>query len=109
MNVGTTASVARAVLRDQPLTHRVVTLTGVGVREPKNLLVPIGMSYSDLIECGGGLTDDAARAIGGGPMMGFAIGDLEAPITKGTSGLTILTHDDLRRAEETACIRCGRC
>ncbi|MCK4602902.1 MAG: electron transport complex subunit RsxC, partial [Phycisphaerae bacterium] len=109
LNVGTAAAVAVAVLRGKPLTHRVVTVSGVGVREPKNLLVPIGISYGELIDYCGGLTRDAARVVAGGPMMGFALGDLKTPITKGTSGLTVLTGEDVRRAEETACLRCGRC
>jgi electron transport complex protein RnfC len=108
-NVSTVAAIARAVLRGQPLTHRVVTVTGAGIAQPKNLLVPIGISLGELIDYCGGLTEDAARMVAGGPMMGFAFTNRDAPVTKGTSGLTVLTHDDVRKAEETACIRCGRC
>ncbi len=109
VNVGTAAAVARAVLRGKPLTHRVVTLSGAGIANPKNLLVPVGVSYAELIDYCGGLTADAARVVAGGPMMGFTLGDFSAPVTKGTSGLTVLTHDDVRRAAETPCVRCGRC
>lgn len=109
MNVGTAAAVARAVLRGKPLTHRVVTVTGPGIREPKNLLVPVGAPYRALVEHCGGLTDDVTRLIAGGPMMGFALGDLDAPVTKGTSGLLALTSREIAKAPETACIRCGRC
>lgn len=108
-NVGTAAAIARAVLRGKPLTHRVVSITGNGIRSPKNLLVPIGISYRELIDYCGGLTEDAARIISGGPMMGFAFGNLDAPVTKGTSAMTVLTAQDVRKAQETACIRCGRC
>jgi len=109
VNVGTAAAISRAVLRGKPLTHRVVTVTGPGVANPKNLLVPVGIAYGELIARCGGLTADAARVVAGGPMMGFTLGDLDAPVTKGTSGLTVLTHRDIRRAEETPCVRCGRC
>jgi len=109
LNVGTCAALARAVLRGKPLTHRVVTVSGLGVREPKNLLVPIGTSYRHLIEYCGGLTDDADRVVAGGPMMGFTLGNLDVPVTKGTSGVTVLTKEEVRRSAETACIRCGRC
>jgi len=109
LNVGTCAALARAVLRGKPLTHRVVTVSGLGVREPKNLLVPIGTSYQQLIEYCGGLTDDAARVVAGGPMMGFTLSNLEVPVTKGTSGVTVLTEQEVRRSAETACIRCGQC
>jgi electron transport complex protein RnfC len=109
LNVGTCAALARAVLRGKPLTHRIVTVSGLGVREPKNLLVPIGTSYRHLIEYCGGLTDNAARVVAGGPMMGFTLSNLDVPVTKGTSGVTVLTDEEVRRSAETACIRCGRC
>lgn len=108
-NVGTVAAIARAVVRKKPLTHRVMTVTGGGIRTPKNLLVPMGISFGELIEFCGGLTKDAARMVAGGPMMGFAFTNPATPVTKGTSGLTILTEADVAKAEETNCVRCGRC
>ncbi|MFH0725874.1 MAG: electron transport complex subunit RsxC [Pseudomonadota bacterium] len=108
-NVGTAAAVARAVLRGKPLTHRVVCVTGAGIQQPKNLLVPIGIALRELIEYCGGLKPEAARLVAGGPMMGFSFSDLDMPVTKGTSGVTVLTAADVQKAEETACIRCGRC
>ncbi|MFP4105691.1 MAG: electron transport complex subunit RsxC [Phycisphaerae bacterium] len=110
VNVGTCTAVARAVLRGKPLTHRVITISGGGIANPKNLLVPVGTSLQELIDYCGGLEESAARVVAGGPMMGFAVGDLEkTPVTKGTSGLTVLTHQEVKRAEETTCVRCGRC
>jgi len=109
MNVGTAASLARAVVHQKPLTHRIVTVSGMGIRQPKNLLVPIGTSYRELIDYCGGLTDDAVRVVAGGPMMGFTLGNLDVPVTKGTSGITVLSRDEIRRSEETNCVRCGRC
>ncbi len=109
LNVGTAAAVARAVVRGKPLTHRVVTVSGGGINQPKNLLVPIGASYRDLVDYCGGLRPEAARLIAGGPMMGFTIGSLDVPVTKGASGLTVLTEAEVRKAEETTCVRCGRC
>ncbi len=116
LNVGTAAALARAVLRGKPLTHRVVTVSGLGIVEPKNLLVPIGVNYLDLIRYCGGLANDAARVIAGGPMMGFTLSTtsdvsdmIPTPVTKGTSGITVLNHRDVQQAVETPCIRCGRC
>ncbi len=109
LNVGTAAALARAVVRGKPLTHRIVTVSGRGIKEPKNLLAPIGASYRALIDYCGGMTEDAARVVAGGPMMGFTIGSLDVPVTKGTSGLTVLTRDEVRKAGETTCLRCGRC
>lgn len=108
-NVTTIVAVARAVIRHMPLTHRVVCVTGAGVVQPKNILAPFGISYRELIEFCGGLTKDAARILSGGPMMGFAFADLDMPLTKGTGGVTVLTHEDIERQRETSCLRCGRC
>lgn len=109
LNVGTAAAIAAAVLRGRPLTHRVVTVTGGGIRHPGNLLVPLGTSLQEIIDACGGLTEETRRVIAGGPMMGFTVTDLSLPVTKGTSGLTILTRAELDAEEATACIRCGRC
>jgi electron transport complex protein RnfC len=109
LNVGTAAALARAVVRGRPLTHRVVTVSGGGIRRPANVLAPIGASYRQLVEHCGGLRDNAVRIIAGGPMMGFTLGTLDAPVTKGTSGITILSEREVRRAGETPCVRCGRC
>jgi electron transport complex protein RnfC len=109
VNVATAAAIAAAVLRGRPLTHRMMTVTGGGVRNPGNFLVPLGTSLQDVIDACGGLTDDARRVIAGGPMMGFTVTDLSIPVTKGTSGLTIFTRAELDAEEATACIRCGRC
>lgn len=108
-NVGTMVAVAGAVLRGIPLTHRVICVTGRGIAQPKNVLTPIGVSYKALISFCGGMTEDAVRIVSGGPMMGFAFADLDAPVTKGTSGVTIFTADDIQKEAETACVRCGRC
>ena len=109
INVGTAAALARAVLRGKPLTHRIITVSGAGIATPKNILAPVGVTYQELIDFCGGLKADAARVVAGGPMMGFALADLSAVVTKGTSGVTVLTRDDVARSSETQCVRCGRC
>ena len=109
VNVGTAAAIARAVQRGRALTHRVVTVTGPGIVEPKNVLAPVGVPFSALIDFCGGLTPDARRVIAGGPMMGFSMGAFTAPVTKGTSGIVALTDREIRKAAETTCVRCGRC
>ena len=108
-NVATVTTVARGVMRNIPLTHRVISVTGGGIVRPKNLLVPIGMPMGALIDYCGGLRKTAARIIAGGPMMGFAFSNPNTPVTKGTSGITVLTHEEISRVEKTVCIRCGRC
>ena len=109
VNVGTVAAIARATVRGKALTHRVITVTGPGIERPANVLAPVGVTYGELIEHCGGLKPEAVRVLAGGPMMGFSLGELDAPVTKGTSGVTVLTAREVAKAEETTCIRCGRC
>ena len=108
-NVATVTSVARAVMRRIPLTHRVVSVTGGGIVQPKNLLVPIGIAMGELIDFCGGLNKTDARMVAGGPMMGFAFSNPETPVTKGAGGLTVMAADEVRAGEESACVRCGKC
>ena len=84
-------------------------LISTGIRNPKNLIVPVGTPLSEVIAFCGGLTEDAAKVIVGGPMMGVAQHDLSAPVMKATSGIVVLTRDEVRKQEETACLRCGKC
>lgn len=113
LNVATTAAIAEAVIHNSPLTHRVVTVTGEGITRHGNFYTPIGTSVGELIEFCGGLKDDAAKVILGGPMMGIAIGDLTTPVTKTTGAVTVLTKEQIGNAKftgrQTPCIRCGRC
>lgn len=113
LNTSTVSAIAEAVVSEQPLTHRVVTVTGRGVPRPGNFYVPIGMSVQELIENCGGLADDAVKVIVGGPMTGISIGDLSMPVTKTTNAVTVLTEREVGRAKMTGqqspCIRCGRC
>lgn len=112
-NVATAAAIVEAVVFDVPLTYRPVTVSGSGIKKPGNFYAPVGMAIKELIELAGGLTDDAAKVILGGPMMGFAIADLSTPITKTSGAVIILTEKEISKAKmlgkETACIRCGRC
>ena len=109
INVATAAAITWACLEGRPVTERIVTVTGQGVKKPGNFLVPVGMLLSDLIEQCGGLTDTAEKVLLGGPMMGPATPHLNVPILKGTSGITVLSRNEINLAEETACIRCSRC
>lgn len=109
VNVATAHTIAHAVIHQRPLTHRVVTVTGRGVRSPANWLVPIGTMFADLVEASGGLSDDAVKAIVGGPMMGPCLPHLNVPVVKGSNGLTLMAAGEAGRFEESPCIRCGRC
>jgi electron transport complex protein RnfC len=109
-NVSTTFAVYEAVRYGKPLIERVVTVTGEGIKEPKNLLVKIGTLVSHLIEECGGLRDENLKVISGGPMMGFAIPSLDIPVTKGTSGIVAMAEGEIVHARDFGpCIKCGRC
>lgn len=108
-NVATAYAVYRAVAFGEPLTGRLVTVTGPGVRNPGNFRVALGTPLKALIEAAGGLTDDAAKVIIGGPMMGRAAMTLDSYTTKGLSGIVVMTGGDARRRPVEACIRCGAC
>jgi len=108
-NVASIATIAEVFETGLPLVERIVSVTGPGVRRPSNLIVPIGTKTRDLLAACGGVTDDAREVIFGGPMMGQALADLDAPILKGTSGVVVLTHHEVKPQESYPCIRCGHC
>ncbi len=108
-NVGSVAAIAEVFETGYPLIERVVTVTGPGLRRPANLVVPVGTRLRDVLDACGGLTDDAAEVIMGGPMMGLAQPDLDAPVIKGTTGIVVLTRGELRPRQTYPCIQCGRC
>mgnify|MGYP000113913250 FL=1 len=109
-NVETVTSVYKAVILGQPVISRNVTVTGDGIRTPKNFSVLTGTDLSELVDAAGGLKEKIAKAISGGPMMGFALYDLHIPCTKTTSSLLFLERDAVSEAKQiqTACINCGR-
>jgi electron transport complex protein RnfC len=107
--VATLACIAEVFETGLPLVERVVTVTGRGVRRPSNLVVPVGTKLRDVMEFCGGLSDDAAEILFGGPMMGASIADLDTPLTKGTTGIVVLTRAESKPREVLPCIQCGRC
>ncbi|NLZ92832.1 MAG: electron transport complex subunit RsxC [Firmicutes bacterium] len=109
-NVATAKAVADAVIYRKPLTERIVTLTGSAAVQPGNYRVVIGTTLAHLLESTGGLKQDVAKIIMGGPMTGWAQKNLEAPIIKGCGGVIALTRDQAVAAQEYyACVRCGKC
>ncbi len=108
-NVGTAVAISGAVRKGVPLTERVVTVTGEGVRRPANLMVRLGTLVSDLLDYCGGLKEETCKVIVGGPMMGLAQPTTDLPVIKGTSGIVALTSEDVDLFESGSCIRCARC
>jgi electron transport complex protein RnfC len=108
-NVASVATLAVVFETGLPLIERIVTVTGGGVARPANLIIPVGTKTADVIAYCGGLTDDAAEVLNGGPMMGTALRNLDAPVLKGTTGIVALTRDEVRDMAQSPCIHCGRC
>jgi electron transport complex protein RnfC len=109
INVGTAVVIAEAVKYGTPLTKRVVTVTGSGIKEPQNLLVRIGTPFQDVIDQCGGLNQVASMVIMGGPMMGVSQYTLEVPIVKATSCILVLSPTDYIDKKVYACVKCAKC
>ena len=108
-NVGTAVAIFEAVRYRKPLLDRVITVSGKIVKNPKNIIAPIGTMYNDLLDYCGGTNDEPGKVISGGPMMGFAIPTLDTPMTKGSSGLLLFDKKEASKMEENTCLRCARC
>ncbi len=106
-NVGTCASIARALDDNEPLTSRIVTVTGPGVRSPSNWTAKLGSPVSWLIEKAGGYSVEDPILIMGGPMMGIELPSDEVPVVKATNTILVLDRSDQPIVRE--CVRCGQC
>ena len=108
MNPATCAAICDAVYDGMPTVQRVVTVTGRGVREPANYLVPVGTPYEVLLEKAG-MVENPYKIISGGPMMGSAQFDLTVPVVKGCNCILVLTQKERTEVPDPHCIRCGKC
>jgi len=108
-NVDTLVAVYRAVTEGRPLMERIVTVTGDAIQNPQNYRVRIGTNYRELVEAAGGFKGKPEKIVCGGPMMGFAMFDLDVPTTKTSTALLCLSRDEVSAMEPGPCINCGRC
>ena len=108
-NVGTLVALSQYFRKGQPLIERVVTVSGTAIGRPTNVLVPIGTPMDRLVDWCGGIKNDAARILLGGPMMGMVQKRLDVPVIKGTSGILALAGSEVKELTEYNCIRCGKC
>ena len=109
MNIGTAAAVHDAVVLGHPLIERVTTVTGTPVVDPANYLVRIGTPIRKLLELSGGVKENPAKVIMGGPMMGFAQSNIDVPVAKNSSGVLLMAPEEIKQFEGNPCIRCSRC
>ncbi len=108
-NVGTAYAVYEAVMKNKPLFERIVTVTGKSLATPSNFLTRLGTPMRQLIDACGGLPEDTGKVIGGGPMMGKALANIDVPISKGSSGVLIMRDEESHRQPVDPCIRCAKC
>lgn len=108
-NCTTLASIGEYLRTGMPLVKKCITVDGSAVKEPKNVIVPIGVSMEEVFAFCGGFKEEPGKVIYGGPMMGVAVPDLSAPIMKNTNAILAFDQKDSAPAKETACIRCATC
>ncbi|MBR0208657.1 MAG: electron transport complex subunit RsxC [Oscillospiraceae bacterium] len=109
INVTSLVKTAEFFTTGMPLVERIVTVEGSAVREPKNLIVPIGCSIRDLVEACGGLKEEPGKIIYGGAMMGKTVDTLDASVLKATNAVVIMNRKDAEKTKPSPCIHCGRC
>ena len=108
-NCTTIAAIGSYLKTGMPLVKKCVTVDGGAVKEPQNVITPIGTSLADVFEFCGGLISDPDKVLYGGPMMGITVPELNAPVLKNTNAILALTKKEAKIPETTACIRCGSC
>lgn len=108
-NVTTLAKMARFFETGMPLVDKCISVDGSAVRNPKNIIVPIGTSMEYCFEQCGGFKTQPGRVLDGGPMMGRAVASLDEPVVKATSALVAMDLKDSVVIEPTACLHCGKC
>ncbi len=109
INCTTLAEIARYVRTGMPLIEKCITVDGSCVKEPGNIIVPIGATAADVFEACGGLKDEPGKVIYGGPMMGVCLDSLDAPVLKQTNALLAINKKDAAPKKMSNCIRCGGC
>ncbi len=108
-NIDTCSAVTRAVVMNMPLIERNVTVSGDAVKNPKNLLVRVGVTFSQLFDACDGFNEEPKKIVMGGPMMGIAQSTIDVPVIKGTSGILAFTKPETYGKEEGTCIKCSKC
>jgi electron transport complex protein RnfC len=108
-NCTTLAAIGNYLQTGIPLVKKCVTVDGAAVKEPQNVVVPIGTSLADVFEFCGGFSEEPQKVLYGGPMMGIAVPNLQVPVLKNTNAILALTKKEAALPKTTACIRCGSC
>ena len=108
-NVASAAAVTDAVINGRPLIERVTTVTGEPLVTPGNWRFRLGTPISKALELAGGIKEQPAKLLLGGPMMGFAQSSLDVTVMKNTSGILLIPTETVSQYTSEPCIRCGKC
>ncbi len=109
LNCTTVATIGAFIKTGMPLVSKCITVDGGAIKEPKNVIAPIGTALQDVIDFCGGFKEEPKKVLYGGPMMGIAVPDLTVPVLKQTNAITALTLKEAKEPNKTNCIRCGAC
>ena len=109
-NVGTIVAVHDAIIEGKPLISRITTLTGQALQKPMNVECLVGTPAIELLEFAGLQQTKLNRLVAGGPMMGFTLTSMAAPVIKTSNCLLAATAEELPPPPPAMpCIRCGDC
>ena len=108
-NVTTLAKMALYFETGMPLVDKCVSVDGSAVKNPSNIIVPIGTSFGYCLEACGGFKEEPRKVIEGGPMMGRTVASLNEPVVKATNGIVAMGEKEAILSEPSPCIHCGRC
>ncbi|WP_324028470.1 electron transport complex subunit RsxC [Pantoea sp. JZ2] len=109
-NVGTAWAVKRAIINGEPITERVVTLTGEAIAQPRNVWSRLGTPISHLLHQVGFHPSPGQMVIMGGPLMGFTLPSLDVPVVKITNCILAPSGTEMGNTQqEQSCIRCSAC
>lgn len=108
-NVATTYAIYEAVQKNKPMVERVMTVTGKDAPHPGNYLVRLGVYLANVVEQAGGVPEGTGKIVGGGPMMGRSLMNLNVPMAKGSSGVVFIKDEETLRKPIKNCIRCSKC
>ncbi|MCL2380920.1 MAG: RnfABCDGE type electron transport complex subunit C [Treponema sp.] len=109
INCATVAVIAKYIKKGTPLVSKCVTVAGPAVKQPKNVIAPVGTPVRELFDYCGGLKDDVKKIVLGGPITGLAVPNTDVPIGKYTSAALAFSGKSAETPAASACIKCGRC
>ncbi len=108
INSTTLATIGKYIKTGMPLVEKCITVDGGAVEKPQNVIAPIGTPVSELLNfCG--MKSEPKKILYGGPMMGIAVPDIDAPVLKNTNAILALNEQQAEEPKTTACIKCGSC